>query len=166
MIGSVGYTTYTYPAAGVNPLNAPASAVTKISSIRPVTEKATVNVDKVRQTECQTCKNRKYMDVSNEANVSFQSPTHISPEASFAAVSAHEQQHVSNAVATGNQPGNQLVSSSVSIKTDICPECGKPYIAGGTTRTQIKYNESNPYEASRKSIEGSLLKGMNFDSVA
>ncbi len=166
MIGSVGYTTYTYPAAGISSLNAPASAVTKISSIRPVTDKATIRVDKAQQSECQTCKSRKYMDVSNEANVSFQSPTHISPEASFAAVSAHEQQHVSNAVAMGNQPGNQLVSSSVSLKTDICPECGKPYIAGGTTRTQIKYNESNPYEASRKSIEGSLLKGMNFDSVA
>ncbi len=166
MIGSVGYTTYAYPVAGVNSMNVPASAVTKISSIRPITDKVTINVDQVKPAECQTCKSRKYMDVSNEPNVSFQSPTYISPEASFAAVSAHEQQHVSNAVASGNQPGNQLVFSSVSLKMSVCPECGKPYIAGGTTRTQIKYNESNPYESSRKSVEGSLLKGMNFDSVA
>ena len=166
MIGSVGYTTYTYPVAGVNLLNTPASAVTKISSIRPINEKTILNVDKMRPAECKTCKERKYMDVANEANVSFQAPTHISPEASFAAVSAHEQQHVSNAVATGSQRGIQRVSSSVSLKTGICPECKKPYIAGGTTRTQIKYNESNPYETSRKSVEGSLLMGMNFDSVA
>ncbi len=166
MIGPVGYTTYTMPVAGVNLSSAPASAVTKISSVRPVSEKSTINVDKTQPTECQTCKSRKYMDVSNEANVSFKAPTHIAPEASFAAVSAHEQQHVSNAVSTGSQPGNQLVSSSVSFQMGICPECGKPYIAGGTTRTQIKYNESNPYEASRKSVEGSLLKGMNFDAVA
>jgi len=166
MIGSIGYTTYAYPAAGVNALNSPASAVAKISNIRPVAETATILVDKAQQAECQTCKDRKYMDVSNEANVSFQTPTHISPEASFAAVSAHEQQHVANAAATGSQPGNRLAYSSVSLKMGVCPECGKPYIAGGTTKTQIKYNEANPYEASRKSIESSLLKGMYFDSVA
>ncbi len=166
MIGPVGYTTYTYPVAGVNPMNTPASPVAKINSIRPVNEKATINVDQVKPAECQTCKNRKYYDVSGEGNVSFKSPTHISPEASFAAVSSHEQEHVSNAVATGSQPGKELVSASVSLKMGICPECGKPYVAGGTTTTQIRYNVSNPYEASRKSAEGSLLKGMNFDAVA
>lgn len=166
MIGSIGYTTYTYPVTGVNSLNASVATVTKINSIRPVAEKATIRVGQTQQTECQTCKNRKYMDVSDEPNVSFQSPTHISPEASFAAVSAHEQQHVANAVAKGSQPGNRLIYSSVSLQMEVCPECGKPYIAGGTTKTQISYNEGNPYEASRKSFEGSLLKGMNFDSVA
>lgn len=166
MIGSAGYTTYTYQSAGVNALNTSVAAVTKISNVRPVAEKATLRVGQTQQTECQTCKNRKYMDVSDEANVSFQSPTHISPEASFAAVSAHEQQHVANAVATGSQPGNRLIYSSVSLQMEVCPECGKPYIAGGTTKTQISYNENNPYDASRKSLEGSLLQGMNFDSVA
>lgn len=166
MIGSVGYTTYAYPVTGVNMMNSPTAAVTKVSSIRPVSEKNAIYVEKSQSTECQTCKERKYMDVSNEPNVSFQSPTHISPEASFAAVSSHEQQHVSNAVSKGSQPGNNLVSSSVSFQMGICPECGKPYVAGGTTKTQIKYNESNPYEVTRKSVEGSLLKGMNFDAVA
>mgnify|MGYP001188840773 CR=1 FL=1 len=40
-------------------------------------------VDKSKTTECQTCKNRKYVDGSNEANVSFKNAAHISPEAAF-----------------------------------------------------------------------------------
>ena len=99
-------------------------------------------------------------------NVSFKSPTNISPQASYAAVSAHEGEHVSNAVKKGNQPGAQLISASVQLKMAVCPECGTPYIAGGTTRTTIEYQEQNPYESNRKAVEGSLLKGMNVDYVA
>ena len=47
--------------------------------------------------ECQTCKERKYQDGSDEANVSFKAAAHVSPSAAGAAVRAHEQQHVSNA---------------------------------------------------------------------
>ena len=47
-------------------------------------------------TECQTCKNRKYQDGSNEM-VSFKSAAHISPGQAPTAVRAHEQEHVSNA---------------------------------------------------------------------
>ena len=43
-------------------------------------------VDKSKTTECQTCKNRKYVDGSNEANVSFKNAAHISPEAASSAV--------------------------------------------------------------------------------
>ena len=43
--------------------------------------------------ECQTCKNRKYKDKSNEM-VSFKSPAHLSPENAASAVRAHEQEHV------------------------------------------------------------------------
>lgn len=49
-------------------------------------------VDKSKTTECQTCKNRKYVDGSNEANVSFKNAAHISPEAASSAVRAHEGQ--------------------------------------------------------------------------
>ena len=166
MIGSIGYTNYTIPVAGTNTINSPTSAIAKIGSIKPLGPKGTLNVEKTQPSECQTCKDRKYIDVSNESNVSFQSPTRVSPQASFAAVSAHEQEHVSNALAEGSQPGNKLISASVSYQMAVCPECGTPYIAGGTTRTQIQYNESNPYESSRKSLEGSLLRGMNFNAVA
>lgn len=33
---------------------------------------------KGKQKECQTCKNRKYVDGSDEANVSFKSAAHVS----------------------------------------------------------------------------------------
>ncbi len=166
MIGSIGSVSYTIPVAGIRSAGDPTSAVTRVSRIAPLGQKGTINVEKAQPSECQTCKERKYMDVSNEADVSFQTPTHVSPGASFAAVSAHEQQHVSNAVAEGSKPEARLVSASVSYQMGICPECGTPYVAGGTTKTTMQYNESNPYESARKSLEGSFLRGMNFDSVA
>jgi len=166
MISPVGYTSYTYPAAGVNAIGNATTAVSKVNRIAPVEDKNSITVEKAKPSECQTCKDRKYMDQSNDSNVSFQTPSHVSPQASFAAVSSHEQEHVSNAVSEGSKEGNKLVSSSVTLKMAVCPECGTPYVAGGTTHTQIQYNTSNPYENSRKSAEESLLKGMNFDAVA
>ena len=53
--------------------------------------------------ECQTCKNRKYQDGSNE-NVSFKSASHISPEAAVIRVAAHEAEHVSNACSHSSCP--------------------------------------------------------------
>ena len=41
-----------------------------------------------KQKECQTCKNRKYVDGSDEANVSFKSAAHVSPQAASSAVRA------------------------------------------------------------------------------
>ena len=46
--------------------------------------------------ECQTCKNRKYTDGSDEM-VSFKAPGHIDPNNAAAVVLGHEQEHVSNA---------------------------------------------------------------------
>jgi hypothetical protein len=154
------------PAAGAHTIGNPVSAVSRVNPITPLGQKGSIDVQKAQPSECQTCKERKYIDVSNESDVSFQSPSHVSPQDSFTAVSAHEQQHVSNAVAEGSEPGKKLISASVSYQMSICPECGTPYVAGGTTTTTMQYNESNPYESARKSLEGSLLRGMNFDSVA
>ena len=165
-INPIGSIAYTYPAAGTNAVGYSVNAVSKVNGLTPIGQKSNLSVEKVKPSECQTCKSRKYMDVSNDANVSFQTPTHVSPAASFAAVSSHEQEHVSNAVGEGSKDGNQLVSSSVSLKMAVCPECGTPYIAGGSTRTTIAYNTSNPYENARKSLESSLLIGANFDAVA
>lgn len=113
--------------------------------------------------ECQTCKNRKYKDGSDEM-VSFKSAQHVSPESAASAVRAHEQEHVSNAykkAATGN---GKVVSASVSIHTAICPECGRSYVSGGTTHTQIKYyNEDNPYQQDLKSADRTKYVGMNLD---
>lgn len=114
--------------------------------------------------ECQTCKNRKYQDGSDE-NVSFKSAAHVSPEAAGSAVRAHEGEHVSNAYTSAAQKGGKVLRASVSIHTAICPECGKTYVSGGTTNTKIKY-PANPYENSRKTLLAEASKGQNIDYAA
>lgn len=85
--------------------------------------------------ECQTCKNRKYQDGSDDSGVSFQTPTRVDPKAAGAAVRSHEQEHVSRNQAKADREGKEIVSQSVTIHTGICPECGKVFVSGGTTRT-------------------------------
>lgn len=113
--------------------------------------------------ECQTCKNRKYKDGSDEM-VSFKSPAHISPEGAASAVRAHEQEHVSNAYSKAAKGNGKVISASVSIHMAICPECGRSYVSGGTTNTQIKYyNEDNPYQKDLKAADHEKYAGMNLD---
>ena len=130
----------------------------------------TADIKKVGRTsspeECQTCKNRKYQDGSNE-NVSFKSAAHISPSSAGSAVRAHEGEHVSNAFSKAAEKGGKVVSASVSIRTSICPECGRTYVSGGTTNTMLKYpNESNPYQQERKAQDAMNLIGSQIDYVA
>ena len=112
--------------------------------------------------ECQTCKERKYIDGSDEGNVSFKAPGHIAPEASAGVVMSHEKEHVANAKREGNKPGNELISATVSLKTAICPECGRSYVAGGTTRTLIKYGDSE-YDKNKKAADLDAVLGANVD---
>lgn len=113
--------------------------------------------------ECQTCKNRKYKDGSDEM-VSFKSPTHISPQMAGAAVRSHEQEHVTNAYSKAATGNGKVLSATVSIHMAVCPECGRSYVSGGTTNTQIRYyNEENPYQQDLKSTDGIKYKGMNMD---
>lgn len=113
--------------------------------------------------ECETCKNRKYKDGSNEM-VSFKSAAHISPEAAASRVRSHEQEHVSNAYKKAATNNGKVISATVSIKTAICPECGRSYVSGGETNTQIKYyNEENPYQQDKKTTDGIKYRGMNVN---
>ncbi len=113
--------------------------------------------------ECETCKNRKYQDGSDEM-VSFKSATHISPQSAASAVRSHEQEHVSNAYKKAAQNNGKVVSANVSIHTSVCPECGRSYVSGGTTSTQIKYfNEDNPYQKDLKTADSIKYQGMNVD---
>ena len=113
--------------------------------------------------ECETCKNRKYQDGSDE-NVSFKSAAHVSPQAAGAAVRAHEQEHVSNAYDKAKEEDGKVLQASVSIHTSVCPECGRTYVSGGETTTQIMYkNESNPYQMARKQEDADKYAGMNLD---
>ena len=129
-----------------------------------------VDSKKVEKTDpgaqCQTCANRKYQDGSDE-NVSFKSATNIAPEAAASAVRGHEQEHVANAYDKAAQNNGKVISATVQIHTSICPECGKTYVSGGTTRTQIKYsNEENPYQQNLKNMQGDFLRGINLDMKA
>lgn len=113
--------------------------------------------------ECETCKNRKYQDGSDEM-VSFKSAAHISPEASASRVRAHEQEHVSNAYKKASQGNGKVLAANVTLKTAICPECGRSYTAGGTTTTKISYSdESNPYQQNKKSADAAAFIGKNLD---
>lgn len=115
--------------------------------------------------ECQTCKNRKYQDGSDEM-VSFKSAAHISPEAAAGRVRAHEGEHVANAYNKAAQKNGEVVYASVSIHTAVCPECGRTYVSGGTTNTAIRYsNESNPYQKNQKSADAARFIGMNLDQA-
>ena len=113
--------------------------------------------------ECETCKNRKYQDGSDEM-VSFKSAQHIDPAAAGARVRGHEAEHVSNAYKKAAQDNGKVLQASVSIKTAVCPECGRVYVSGGTTATKIQYqNEENPYQKARKSMDRQGLVGNNVD---
>lgn len=115
--------------------------------------------------ECETCKNRKYQDGSDEDNVSFKAAGHIDPSATAARVRGHEQEHVNNAYKKAAQGNGKVVACNVTLKSAICPECGRSYVAGGTTATQIKYyNEKNPYQQQLKASDAAnKYRGMNID---
>lgn len=138
---------------------------TSASSVSPLSEgKSKESRTEKAETkgECQTCKERKYVDGSDEGNVSFKAPGHIAPETSAGVVMSHEKEHVANAKRKGNQPGNELISATVSLKTAICPECGRSYVAGGTTRTLIKYGDSE-YDKNKKAADLDAVLGANVD---
>lgn len=127
------------------------------ASLKNPLDKATGKV------ECEACKNRKYQDGSDE-NVSFKSPSKISPEAAGSRVRAHEQEHVANAYSKAAEKGGKVIQASVALKTAVCPECGRSYVAGGTTTTMISYPKDS-YGQNRKSYDRGALMGANIDQT-
>lgn len=95
----------------------------------------------MEEAECQTCKERKYQDQSDDPGVSYQTPTNIAPEQAAAAVRGHEQEHVVREQAAAQREDREVVSQSVTLHTAICPECGRVYVSGGTTRTATRSAE-------------------------
>ena len=96
------------------------------------------------EAECQTCKERKYQDGSDDPGVSFKTPTNVVPELAASAVRGHEQEHVVREQAEARREGREVVSQSVTYHTAICPECGKVYVSGGTTRTSTRAVQEQP----------------------
>ena len=117
-------------AKGEDEGQAEASALGESKSAREVME----------ESECQTCKERKYQDGSDDPGVSFKTPTHIGPDQAASAVRGHENEHVVREQSKAQREDRKVVSQSVTYHTDICPECGKVYVSGGTTRTVTKAN--------------------------
>ena len=117
--------------------------------------------------ECETCKNRKYKDGSDEM-VSFKAAGHINPNAAASVVMSHEREHVSNAYQKADAGNGEVVRASVQLKMDVCPECGRTYVSGGETTTQIRYyNESNPYQKDLKESDAdNKYRGANVDIAA
>lgn len=147
---------------GMNPVEAYKQSLVNTNpidkAIEENTETAKGGVGGVKSTECQTCKNRKYKDGSDEM-VSFKSAAHIDPNAAGAVVRGHEGEHVANAYKSAAQNNGKVLNASVSIHMSICPECGRAYVSGGTTRTLISYQK----DAKPKLNIGEDGKGNNVD---
>lgn len=112
-------------------------------STSPLTGEAEVSEAKsaqevMEESQCQTCKERKYQDGSDDPGVSYKTPTTIAPEQAATAVRSHEQEHVVREQSKAQREGREVVSQSVTMHTAICPECGRTYISGGTTRTTTR----------------------------
>ncbi len=159
IIGAIG--------SGYSPYRSAAVGTSAVAGTKPIlnpnasTAKAPGRVSS--PAECETCKNRKYQDGSDEM-VSFKSAQHISPQSAPARVRGHEAEHVSNAYKDAAMNNGKVLQASVSLKTAVCPECGRTYVCGGETTTKIKYeNENNPYEKERKAMHRQGLVGANID---
>jgi len=139
------------------------SQVQGVNNTSPIGQEQTAGkVQGAKKTECQTCKERKYQDGSDEM-VSFKAAAHISPEDSASKVRAHEQEHVSNAFKKAAQGEGKVLQASVRLQTAICPECGRSYVAGGTTSTKIQYKEDNPYDKNTKALQAEAFKGNHIN---
>lgn len=103
-------------------------------------EGAKTPAEVMEEGECQTCEERKYQDGSNDPGVSFKSPTNLTPEQAATAVRGHEQEHVVREQAKAEREDRSVVRQSVTLHNEICPECGRVYIAGGVTETVTKAN--------------------------
>ena len=107
-------------------------------------EKAKSAQQVMEEAECQTCAERKYQDGSDDPGVSFKTPTALSPEQAASAVRGHEQEHVAREQDKARREGRKVVSQSVTYHTAICPECGRAYVSGGTTRTSTRAVQEQP----------------------
>lgn len=166
-----------YPTTATSPVRA-SQAVTRgtdgiaQAAVDGAKDAATKKNGRVEKGECQTCKNRKYVDGSNEADVSFKTPAHINPNNAAAVVMGHEQEHMSNAIAEGSKDNKELLSASISLKTSVCPECGRVYVSGGVTRTTMRTTKGgdsapqNPYEKRQADLNYLMASGANFDLSA
>lgn len=114
--------------------------------------------EKIRngEIECPTCKNRQYVDGSNDPGVSFKTPTTVSAGQSKMAVLSHEREHVVRNRAEAEAEGREVTHSSVSLQYATCPDCGKQYVSGGLTRTVTQGIPDRANEMQKNALLGLL----------
>lgn len=103
----------------------------------------------MEDSECKTCAERKYQDGSDDPGVSFKTAAHISPEQAAAKVRSHEYEHVVREQSKADRENKEVVSQSVRLHTDICPECGRAYVSGGVTNTVTRGKTEQPAESQK-----------------
>ena len=76
-------------------------------------------------------------------------------------------EHVYREQAKADREGRKVVSQNVTMHTEICPECGKSYVSGGTTRTVTKADTDNAaqQDAARQNEEDQKTR-VPFSAVA
>lgn len=125
------------------------------SGASPVPSGESTKNENLQPKKCETCSKRKYQDESGDSSVSFQTPTHISPDMAAAAVAAHEREHVVHNAEKAEESG-MTAHSTVTIHTAVCPECGRIYVSGGTTKTT--YTARQPVQtASDENNKGNFI---------
>lgn len=153
---------YTAPEMAVRarilPFENPAEAEKNKAAQAEVGIKAGEMEELGKDTECQTCKERKYQDESDDSSVSFQSPQSINPAAVASTVRGHEMEHVYNEQAKAKREDRKVISQSVVLHSAICPDCGETYISGGTTRTVTKANNSNNQQEQEAAAQAEAKK--------
>ena len=103
----------------------------------------------MEDSECKTCAERKYQDGSDDPGVSFKTAAHISPEQAASKVRSHEYEHVVREQSKAERENKEVVSQSVRLHTDICPECGRAYVSGGVTDTVTRGKTEQPDEVQK-----------------
>ena len=145
------------------PIMGEAKAVGSQQADAPALDGAKSAQEVMEEGECQTCKERKYQDGSDDPGVSFKTPTNVAPEQAASAVRGHENEHVVREQAEAKREDRRVVRQSVTYHTSICPECGKAYVSSGTTRTVTK---ANPEQESTQQQEQQQSRRIPFAAVA
>lgn len=104
--------------------------------------------------QCETCRNRRYKDDSEDSAVSFQSASKMSPSQASYKVRGHEMEHVRRERIKADNEGKRVVSQTVRILTDTCEECGKIYVSGGLTKTVTRMDMSDFHDMFMLGFDG------------
>lgn len=111
--------------------------------------------------ECQTCKERRYKDGSDDNGVSYQTPTYIEKNQSANKVMAHEMEHYRRETMSAEKNDEKIISIGVSTTKSVCPECGASYTSGGATSVTKRkdiHKESENNHFKNKSFEENIGK--------